>query len=57
VEVALLSFEGCPNREPAALLLDRLAAEFPDVVLRRVTVETDAAPHSGCSPASKASAT
>jgi glutaredoxin len=41
VDITLLYFEGCPNWQPAAQLLDRLAATFPDIGLHRVTVETD----------------
>jgi glutaredoxin len=41
VNITLLYFEGCPNWQPAAQLLDRLTATFPDVTLHRVTVETD----------------
>jgi hypothetical protein len=41
LDITLLYFEGCANWQPAARLLDRLTATFPDIGLHRVTVETD----------------
>lgn len=41
MDVTLLYFDGCPNWQPAAELLERLAAVFPDVVVQGVTVDTD----------------
>lgn len=40
VKVQLLYFDDCPNWRDAARLLDRLAAEVPDVEVEHMTVDT-----------------
>lgn len=41
MEVTLLYFDDCPNWHAAAALVDRLAAEDPDVIVVRRVVDTD----------------